>query len=148
MKRLLIIALLATALTACGVRGKIEVLGEPNVRVESLSKMTMTVVVENRSRHNLRISEGRFRLHTPGGDVATAILGGEVLIPRKATTQVEFPLRVRFNNPLAVLGNVLEGGDHMMISGEAVVHMGAVRKKIGIKDSPVSEFLDKIGSVR
>lgn len=141
MKKILLI-ILAAAVSGCSLRDKIRVTESPNIHVESVSHVVMTVGVENSSRRDIRITEGRFRLHTPNGDIATALLQGEVVIPRRSNGTVALPLRVKFNNPLAILGNVLSNSE-LLISGEAVARMGAVRKKIRVENTPVSEFLDK-----
>lgn len=136
MKKLLI--LLAVVLCSCGGGGdKIRLVGEPEVEIVSLSKVRVRAVVENSSRRTVRITEGRFTLHTSAGDVATVLLRDEIIIPRRATTEVETVLRVQLENPLAALGAL--SGD-MLVSGEAMVRAGAMRKKVKLVNKPVSEF--------
>lgn len=140
MRKFLIVA--AVLLASCGgnLRDKIVVHPSADVRVESLSKVVVECTVENSTCHKIRLSAGRFRLHTRLGDIATVLLNEEVTVPRRATTDLEIPLRIRFNDPLAALA-LPEGA---MISGEARVRMGPVRKKIRVENEPVSEFFDKL----
>ncbi len=139
MRKVLIVAA-AVLLASCGgnLRDKVTVVSAANVEMETLSKATVTLTVDNSSCHKIRIFDGRLRLHTDRGDIATVLLNEEITIPRKAVTELKVPLRIRFNDPLAALG--IPSG--VMVSGEARVRMGPLRKKIYVRDEPVSEFID------
>jgi hypothetical protein len=130
----------AVLFCSCGgsLRNKIAVTGPINWNAESLTKAVVSCTVENSSCHKIRILDGRFRLHTAMGDVATVLLQQEVTIPRRAVTELEIPVRVRFNDPLALLA--LPKG--LLVSGEAAVRMGPAKKKFRVADEPVSEFID------
>ncbi len=140
MRKFLILA--AVLLASCGgnVGDKIRVMEPLGWRVESLTKVVVECTIENSSCHAVRISDGRFRLHTATGDVATVLLNEEVKASRRSVTELEVPLRMRFRDPLALLS--LPSG--LMVSGEVKVRIGPVRKKIRIENEPVSEFIDNL----
>jgi hypothetical protein len=141
MRKLLILAA-AVLLASCGgnLREKLTLVGPVNVKAESLSKVVAVCTVENSSCHKVRVLDGRFTLHTGRGAIATVILGEQLTVPRRAVTELAIPLRIRFNDPLAALG--LPSG--AMVSGEATVRMGPVRKKIRVENESLSEFIDKL----
>ncbi len=141
MKKLLILTA-AVMLASCGtnMREKITIVEPVDWKVETLSKAVITCTVGNSSCHKLRITEGRFRLHTGLGDVATVLLNEQVTIPRRAVTPLEIPIRIKLNDPLALLASP----SGLMVSGEATVRVGPARKKIHVRNEPISEYIDKL----
>ena len=141
MKKILILTL-AVLFCSCGANlvDKITVVSPVNWEVETLSRVRVVCSVDNSSCHAVHILEGRMRLYTDMGTLATAMLGERVKIPRRAVSDVEIPLRVKFDNPLALLS--MPAG--VRVSGEATVRVGPVRRKIHVENKPVSEFIDNL----
>ncbi len=138
MKKVLILLLVAMSVS-CSMRDKIEIIEPVQVKVESLSKFRLTCMVDNRSCHAVRILEGRLKVHMPAGDVGTILLNEEVVVPRRAVTKIDIPMRIRFENPLVML---VDASQDMTVSGEVTVRIGMARKKMRIKNQPISKFLD------
>lgn len=139
MKKILLL-MIAAAFAACGVKDKINVVGPVEWEVETLSRLRVGVTVDNASCHTLRISGGRFTVDTPYGTLATVLLNDTVVIPRRAETRLEFPLRMKLDNLQAAFSDP-EG---FTVSGTAMVRTGMVRKKIRVENESISKFFDNL----
>jgi hypothetical protein len=138
MKKLLLLS--AILLCSCGadLREKIAIAGEPQWRIESLSRVRVTVEAKNSSRHTIHLSEGRFTLDTPDGrTLATILLTDTVTLPKRTTTHLEFPLRIKLHDPLAILSPPTE----LTISGSAKLRSGPFHKKIKLQNKPINKLL-------
>lgn len=145
--KLLIISVLVVLLAACSTPRKLTVEGPVEWRVETPSKLVVVGTVRNCSAHGVRVTDARLRLHYVAGDYVTVLLGEPFHIARCAATAVEFPLRVRFADPLAMLTAAAMESlpvEKLFVTGEVAVRIGCVRKKIRVENTPLSQFLNNL----
>jgi hypothetical protein len=145
MHKYLIITIIATLCASCSVGRRVTIHQPVEWQVETPSTVRVNCTATNCSPHGVVVRQARLRLHYPAGDYATVLLGEPVTLARCGTSTLSFPLRVRFADPLTMLATVAQESipvDRLLVSGEVVVKVGGVGKKIRIEGRPLSQILD------
>lgn len=83
---------------------KLEVVSIDKVSGSMEEGWTVTMTVQNNTLHTIRITSASLFLLHNNKKIARIALSGEVLLPRRNTTQVEVPLRATLSSPLTAIG--------------------------------------------
>ncbi len=117
-------------------------------RVENLSVSTVVnavIVVENSSGRNITVSDAMFRVFDrENNEIGILTVADELHLPKKSTTSLAVPIRIRLTNPLVGLGllsNIEENARNMTVTGNFRVKAGMLKKNFKVNDMPLSEFL-------
>ena len=102
--------------------------------------------VGNASGHNINILAGDFTVNTKGRPLATMILGEKVVIPRKSSASVNFPITVKFRQgPLEMLAFKPEDLNGATVSGSVTVRGGWAKKTFRLEEVSLSQFSGMLG---
>lgn len=151
MRRLFAIVLAAGLLLAGGCAGKprIRIDGLGETRWHGLTGFDAELRVENRTRRDLTLQEGRVTLWCDDRPVCLLIATGQPTAPRRALTAVPTRWRMR---PQALVGwvrfqRLLAGGEteRLAASFEGSIRAGRFEKNISIEKAPLSEILATFG---
>jgi predicted RecA/RadA family phage recombinase len=116
-----------------------------SVSIGSTTAVNAVVVMDNNSGSNVRISDAMFHVtDMEGNEIGTVTVAGELLLPKRSTTSVAVPLRIRLSNPLAgleMMSNIEENAKKMRVNGSAKVKAGILKKKFKVEDVPLSEII-------
>ncbi len=147
MKRLILLLLPLFMLASCIKEDDIKFhkLEDMSVSVGPTTVINAVVSVENSSRRNVRVSDAAFRVtDRENNEIGTVTVPGQLRIPKRSTTSIAVPIRIRLSNPLLGLGllsDMEKNAKRLYVTGDVVVRAGLLKKKIKIKDMPLSEFM-------
>lgn len=144
------ICLLPILLGSCTVSSDdFRVNGLEDIDLSSFSHPKLILDVENASGKKLQARDGVLTISRfNGGKVATITLEEKVEVPRRYEGTVEIPLNLKIDDPMLLINSALGGKlrlSNMIVSGEVVVKAGMLRRKIDVKDMPMSQFLSIFG---
>ncbi len=138
-------------MSSCVNMDKISYEGVENVGVRDISMsgagVDVELTVENTSSHNINILSGDFTINTKGRPFATLVLEDKVVIHRKSSTSVNFPITVRFRQgPLEMLAFKPADLNNATVSGSVTVKGGWAKKTFKLKDVNLSQFSGMLGT--
>lgn len=147
-----LIALATLGLSSCNKeRDKVE--RPDKLEVVSLDKidgnlnegLKVTMTVRNNSGFNVRISAAEAFLQYKSRKIGRLVANGEVVLPRRSTTQVVVPIRITVPNLLisaAAFKLINEGKyDDFTINYNATVHAGKITMKMKDESMTLKEFI-------
>ena len=106
-----LIALATLGLSGCKNKDKVKKERPDKLEMVSLDKvggnlkdgLKLTLTVKNNSGFNVRITAAEAFLQHKDRKIGRLVMSGEVVLPRRSTTQVEVPLRVTVSNLMTSL---------------------------------------------
>lgn len=139
MNKFLFLAVLL--FVACSPVAKFRVVDVDGLRMAGLTGMHTEVVVENSSRRDLTVLNAEATIRVEGREVGRAALAGEVFVPGREASKVE--LRFRLSGvSIGALGALnLERADDIAVDIDAEVKLGSARKKIRLRQVPLSRII-------
>lgn len=137
---------------AADVADKIEFKGLENFSLHGLSGVDIEVRVANNTNMKLTLDKLNFAFRLDGQALASGFLSQPVELEKKSESVVFVPLKIKIDNPLAVLSAVSafrSDASRITVSGTGTVKAaGVVKKDIEIKDVPLDKLLDRMGVSR
>lgn len=134
------------------VAEKIEFKGLENFSLHGLSGVDIEVRVANNTNMRLTLDKLNFAFRLDGQALASGFLSQPVELEKKSESVVFVPLKIKIDNPLAVLSAVSafrSDASRITVSGTGTVKAaGVVKKDIEIKDLPLDKLLDRMGVSR
>lgn len=148
MKKLLF-AFVASLLlfTNCIKEDSVKFHGVEDVKISigPTTAVNLVLSVENSSCSKIRVNDALFHITDPyGNEIATLTVIEEVALPRKSTTSVSIPVRIRLTDPLravSIISNIRSEAPRMLVTGSARLNAGAMRKKYEVNKMPLSRFI-------
>ena len=108
-----LIALATLGLSGCKEKGeerekkerpdKLEVVSLDKVSGSLTEGLKVTLTVKNNTAYNVRITAAEAFLQHQERKIGRLALNGEVILPRRSTTQVDVPIRITVSNFLSAL---------------------------------------------
>ena len=147
--RLLLLMLPLMWLGSCIKQEDIILQEVENVSLQGLSRIDLSLKVENRSGSKLRVEEARMELFRGTMPLVDLMLSEPILIPRKSTSSIPVSLRLKLANPLGALslmGDLKSTLSQLTVSGEVTAKAGWARKKIRFDGVPFTDFLRTFGA--
>lgn len=138
-------------MTGCVKQDSVRILGLEDVSISlgSTTAVNAVVSVENSSGKKIKVSDALFHITDPlGNEIATLTLANDITLPRKSTSSVEVPVRLKLANPLggiALLRNFEENAARMLVTGSAKLKAGGLGKKYEVNKMPLSAFIPIFG---
>lgn len=137
---------------AADVADKIEFKGLENFSLHGLSGVDIEVRVANNTNMKLTLDKLNFAFRLDGQALASGFLSQPVELEKKSESVVFVPLKIKIDNPMAVLSAVSafrSDASRITVSGTGTVKAaGVVKKDIEIKDVPLDKLLDRMGVSR
>lgn len=151
MKRLIILALIATlGFSSCVKKEDIKFVSFDGFNMPTMSLVELTFTMENSSRSNVGITDAKLSVGKSGHEILQLLLDDVVTVPKQFNGQVVVPLRVRLTDMFGALAlsRELQSGDFnaLSASGEIIVKVGAIKKKIDIDDVPLADVIRGLGA--
>lgn len=112
--------------------------------IENISRPEVVVTVDNGSCRDIRVKSGRFAFSKNGEVFLRVMLVDRVAFPKCSETTLELPLRMMASDHFAAMDisrDIRAQADKVTVTGEAVVKAGMGRKKIKLRDVPISQIL-------
>lgn len=138
---------MSVALASCMDDDKVKVTGIEDVQMIGLSRVDIVLKTENMSNRSFVVKSADLRIGQYGEDLLDVILTKEVELPRRSIGRVTVPLGLKLiaANPflLMQLGSIDWENElpDFTVTGDIVVKSGFIRKKIKLKDVPLSEII-------
>lgn len=142
-------ATVALTMSSCVRIDDINVQSVENVSIEGMSKLNLTLRVENRAGSKVTIKEGRMTLNQGTEKVMELMIPSAIVVPRRSVSSVEIPIRVKLNNPLsalALLRNIEKQSNTLTVSGRFKVKAGMMSKEIVLENVPLSQIMTTFGT--
>lgn len=149
--RTLVLALVATTLSACNIISLDSfALHEIKIVDFNLSEgATVEMTIENRSIFNVTVVGGELSARHKGSPIGQIYLRRPVKLPKRATTTVKVDIGMRFSSPLQALqavGALTKNPDEVTVSGYGEGKVWFLRKRFEREDVPLSKFITIFGA--
>lgn len=137
--------------TGCIRPDAVKVLGisDVNVSLKGTPAVNFVLNAENTSGRNITLSNATLEISdVDNGRIARIIVGSNILLPKRSITNVNVPLRLSIDNPLAgmaLLGNLEKSIKSLYVSGSVTVKAGCLRKNITIDRMLLTDFINRFG---
>lgn len=149
MKKLLFaMTLMALTLTSCIKADQVNIIDFDGLTMVSANQMDVTITIENLSAHNITLKDAKFHFTQHGGKLAEMMLAEPVKVPRRSTTAVVIPLKIRVTDLSALMSMSRDPESAARLisaSGDIAVKACGIKKKYSVSDVPMSQLLDMIG---
>lgn len=151
MKKIIVFTLFSAimVLSSCIRQDDFSFRGIEAVTFESLSNVSVTVGVENRSGGRVSIESAKFRLDNCNRPTISMLLRDRVVIEKRSANSVKMNWSLKLDNPLAAfsaIAAIKRSPSDLTVSGEVVVKKGWIRKKIEVDSVPLSQILVTFGA--
>lgn len=131
-------------LTSCVDVDDISLLGSNGMEIEGLTKITTSLKMENKTNRNLSLKSGDFQLYYNDKHVGDISMEPTATLFKRSVQDINLTLNLDFNS-LTAAYNVLKAAssqpDRLSISGEGVIKSGCLKKRIKLKNMPVSNII-------
>ncbi len=143
-----VVAVLAAA--GCVRRDDVSVV---SVRVADFAigtspSVVLAAEVENRSGCDITVRDISFMATDAAGETIGRVVGPEqIVVPRRSSSEVTVPLRIRLDSPLGILGLIGDwenASREMRFSGGATVRAGLLKKRFKVVDMTLDELRDSL----
>lgn len=135
--------------TGCVDSQDVTINGIKNYELRLPTSAKLSVGIENRSAHKLRLIAFNLSVESGGRKVLGVTIPEPVTVPARFSGEVPLDLRLTLTDPLLGLsaaGNLRSGKTAgLTVSGEIVARAGWARKKIRVENEPISQILSKFG---
>ena len=152
MKKLLLaVAAPLMLLASCIKEDSVKFHGIEDIQISvgSIVAINAVVSVENSSCSKIRLSDAMFYLTDPSGnEIAVLTVPEELVLPKKSTTSVTIPFRIKLTNPLAALSlikDIERQAPRILVTGSTKLKAGALKKKYEVNKLPLSGFISIFG---
>lgn len=124
---------------------KLEIVSLDKIGGSLANGLKITLTVKNNSHFNVRISEAEAFLQLKDSKLGRLAIDGEVYLPRRATTQVEVPIRITVPNiwRATAVFKLLQEGKYtgFTVNYNATVNAGKMTFKIKDESVTLEEFI-------
>lgn len=131
-------------LSSCVKEGDVQVTDVEYFGLSSPSKPDITVAIDNSSCHKIQIKSAKLDFYKNGERFLKVLLIDKMVMPKCSETIIDLPVRISASDPLTAMGTLSDwrSDPHgITITGEVVAKAGMGRKKIKLRDVPISQFL-------
>jgi len=114
----------------------------------SQARLTLGMTVANDSRARVVVREGNLTVSDENGQIAGVLLGQEIVLHKRSSTEIEIPLIVRFNGAFgsaSAIPRLSVDPERLKINGTLRIRGGAVSRKLNVRDMPLPDFLEMLG---
>lgn len=136
-------------MVGCGVKpDDFKVNSVVGVELNSVNSANIVVNVTNSSRFNAEIKNFKIDISSNDKTVVEIIVATPVEIPKRTTTNVTIPLRIRLVNPIMAIKafkGLGQENSNTTIKGSGVCKLGLATKKIDIDSQNLGQMINRLG---